>query len=291
MNGGTCYTQIVGDQIKNEYCICPADKTGETCAEHKPCDLSCVHGTCQYPFTPAGIVTDDVDREPYCSCDEGFSGILCESAIDECPDGKRTCYNGGKCKEIFHTEPGREGQPFKTPRYRCDCSVIDPKSPFAGLECQHPAENICSIMTVNKSSFCVNGGKCKDIVMTEDVHEGCECKPGFEGGHCEYVEGTDPDKVLASNTKSISSTADDSTKRTSDSSGLNGVGVFLIVLAFGAFFGGALITARKLKKKKAALKEASSAYDDNDLAFDADGNRMTNISISGDDAEREGEII
>ena len=168
-NGGTCYTQIVGDTIKNEYCICPPDRTGDTCADPKPCDLSCVHGKCKYPFSSTGnLVADDVDREPFCDCEDGYSGILCEAKTDECPDGKRTCYNGGQCKEMFHTHGKREGQPFATPKYRCDCSTIDPKSPFAGLECQHAPEKICSLMTLNKTSFCVNGGKCKDIVYVEE---------------------------------------------------------------------------------------------------------------------------
>lgn len=160
LNGGTCYTQISGDAIVREYCICPPDKTGETCAEVKDCELNCIHGDCLYPFTPVnGQVANDFSREPYCKCDEGFTGILCESEVDDCADGIRSCYNGGKCKEEKNSGEST---------YTCDCSVIPRTSPFVGLECEHPAETICSLMTVTKDSFCVNGGTCKDIVYTEE---------------------------------------------------------------------------------------------------------------------------
>jgi len=291
LNGGTCYTQIVGDTIRNEYCICPPDKTGTNCADHKPCDLTCVRGKCQYPFTPVGmVVADDVDKEPFCKCDEGFSGILCESAIEECLDNKRTCYNGGMCKESFHTGGRMDGQPFSTPRYKCDCSTIDPQSPYAGLECEHPAEKICSLMTFSKTSFCVNGGQCKDIVTTEDVHRGCDCLPGFEGDHCEYIEGTDPN-----NPKYIQSSTAPENNNSSFTDAieapLNAIEIFLVVIGCIGTFSLGVVTSRRLKKKKDALKETQEAYDENDLAFDADGNRMTNISINGDTAEREGEVI
>jgi len=292
LNGGTCYTQIVGDEIANEYCICPSDKTGDTCAEHKPCSLSCVYGKCQYPFTIAGADTDAaVDNEPFCKCDEGYSGILCESKIDVCPDGKRSCYNGGKCVEMFHENGGRlDGKPFNPPKYKCDCSVIDQKSPFAGLECQHEPERICSIMTVNKSSFCVNGGVCRDTVMTENVHKGCDCKPGFEGDHCEFEEGTNPE-----NNRLHVGASEIATNKVGSNSGIsskaiNGVGAFIVVFALIVTFLGGISTARRMKKRKQALQAATAAYEDNDLAFDADGNRMTNISI-GEPGERGGEVI
>jgi len=291
LNGGTCYTQIAGDTVVNEYCVCPPDKDGETCAELKPCGLSCVYGECRYPFSPAGVAAvDDVDKEPFCKCDDGYSGILCESEIEVCPDGELTCFNGAQCQEVkkVSSDAGWEDETYDPPRYACDCSVIDSRSPYAGIECQHPAERICSIMTKSTSSFCVNGGICTDIVMTEDVHRGCECPSGFEGDHCEYVEGTNPQRI---NSFSSLSNSSGNTNQTSTRQRLNGIGIFFVVLILTSAFFGGIYTAREMKKKQRALQEAAAAYDDNDLAFDADGNRMTNISINGDLSEREGEVI
>lgn len=291
MNGGTCYTQISGDSIVREYCICPTDKQGDTCEEHKQCGLNCIHGECLYPFTPSGSeIASDTNKEPFCKCDEGYTGILCESEVQVCPDEKRRCYNGGVCQELFHTGPGMLGQPFKDRKFKCDCSVIDPTSPFAGLECEHPAEQICSLMTIEKNSFCVNGGTCKDIVFTEDLHRGCTCPKGFEGEHCEFVEGTDPEKKIATSSTQPADSSFQSNTRTPSSPGLNGASLFAVVLTLSASFAAGVVTAYRMKKKRMALQEATMAYDDNDLAFDADGNRMTNISI-GDPAEREGEVI
>lgn len=293
MNGGTCYTQISGDSIVREYCICPSDKQGETCEEHKQCDLNCIHGECLYPFTPSGSeLASDTNKEPFCKCDEGYTGILCESEVEVCPGGERRCYNGGVCKELFHTGPNMLGQPFENRRFKCDCSVIDPTSPFAGLECEHPAEQICSLMTIEKNSYCVNGGTCKDIVFTEDLHRGCDCPKGFEGEHCEFVEGTNPEKVTATSASQSSDTSSKAkpVQRPPAAPGLNGASLFAVVLTLSASFAAGVVTAYRMKKKRLALQEATMAYDDHDLAFDADGNRMSNISIS-DPAEREGEVI
>jgi len=145
-------------------------------------------------------------------------------------------------------------------------------------------------MTIEKNSFCVNGGTCKDIVFTEDLHRGCTCPKGFEGEHCEFVEGTDPEKKIATSSTQPADSSFQSNTRTPSSPGLNGASLFAVVLTLSASFAAGVVTAYRMKKKRMALQEATMAYDDNDLAFDADGNRMTNISI-GDPAEREGEVI
>lgn len=282
MNGGNCYTQKSGATFI-EFCLCPADYEGDQCETKRECNLSCANGECKFPYIPPSSLTDlELNTDPYCFCEKGYSGVYCESPIETCPDGKRSCYNGSKCKEIFHPD----GRAFVTPRYRCDCeSAGDKKNPYAGLNCHIPAEKVCSLLTDKIVSFCVNGGTCKDMTTKEGAHFGCHCPDSFEGAHCEYIKGTNHLNSDALLTRSKSK------RENSKSGGLDGIIIFVVALvgvgAFLAFF----VMSRRIMRKRRALFEAATAYKDDDVAFDADGNRMTNISIGEDPAEREGEII
>lgn len=168
-NGGLCYREDVNNVVA-EYCICPSMWEGDTCEQQAGCNLGCIHGLCKFPFINGNSVyippesgKADFDDQPFCECDPGYTGMLCESTVQICPDNKRKCLNGGKCQELFHSD----GRSFKEPKYTCDCGAIDAKSPYAGLDCEHPAEKVCSLMTENITSFCVNGGNCKDIVYVD----------------------------------------------------------------------------------------------------------------------------
>lgn len=127
------------------------------------------------------------------------------------------------------------------------------------------------------------------------VHAGCDCHPGFEGDHCEFLKGTDPHKqamaeeALAEQAAAAMAGASPASSP-GMSKGIEGIAMFFIVLVCSAVFIGSLVLMRKLSKRRKALKEASAQYEDNDLSFDADGNRMQNISL-GDGSDREGEVI
>lgn len=289
MNGGNCYLEKSGATLI-EFCLCPAEYEGDRCETKRECRLSCAHGACKFPYVPPSAITDlELNKDPYCFCDPGYSGVYCESPIDTCPDGKRSCYNGAKCREVFHPD----GRAFLEPRYRCDCATAgDTKNPYAGLNCHIPAEKVCSLLTDKVVSFCVNGGTCKDITTREGSHFGCHCSDLFEGDHCEYERGTDPNNNN-SDSSLYTKTANDYSARRNPSSprGFSALVIFIVATGtFGSFIV-ILVTVRRISRKKRALQEAATAYKDDDVAFDADGNRMTNISIGEDPAEREGEII
>ena len=129
--------------------------------------------------------------------------------------------------------------------------------------------------------------------MLHSVHRGCNCPRGFEGEHCEFTEGTNPHKeVIEEKPTPATPSVSSSNQASNANGGLSGSGLFVIVLAVAASFSAGIITAYRMKRKKLAIQEAADmAFDDHDLAFDADGNRMTNISIGDDPAEREGELI
>ena len=70
-------------------------------------------------------------------------------------------------------------------------------NPFAGLDCEYGATISC--MTLggeSKHSFCTNGGECAYIVTDNEQHADCICMEGFEGSHCEYIEGTAPTAIV-----------------------------------------------------------------------------------------------
>jgi hypothetical protein len=135
---------------------------------------------------------------PYegCDCPTGYVGFSCEFHSEDpvdsdiisvvqkekdeekevsCEGGQLLCSNGSKCVN--------EGE-----EWRCDCESADSElaSFFAGRNCEHPVNDICtegfqkdSISSVTISnplpgtplSFCVNGGRCKKIVQPGERYD------------------------------------------------------------------------------------------------------------------------
>jgi surface protein len=89
-----------------------------------------------------------------CECNAGFTGVQCESDVNECSSSP--CGNGGTCSD------GVNG-------YTCVCAPG-----FTGTQCESDF-NECS------SSPCGNGGTCSDGVNGYT----CVCAPGFTGTQCE----------------------------------------------------------------------------------------------------------
>jgi len=78
--------------------------------------------------------------------------------------------------------------------YYCDCDAAFINTAYQGLYCEHEATEYCSYKgTVSRTSFCTNGGKCLAKVGENDAHLGCECPNNYEGDHCQFVKGTQPE--------------------------------------------------------------------------------------------------
>nr|XP_022331397.1 neurogenic locus notch homolog protein 2-like [Crassostrea virginica] len=89
-----------------------------------------------------------------CECPAGFTGLYCETDIDECMGDH--CENNGTCYDVING-------------YYCSCL-----NGFTGLNCESGAD-ACA------SSPCLNGGICTDYF--NGVH--CYCPEGTSGPFCE----------------------------------------------------------------------------------------------------------
>jgi len=152
------------------------------------CTLNCLKGICipsSYTLNGQSFQLDQ------CQCEDGWGGVLCDEVGKSCPDGTK-CYNGAECAERKKMETKGVNQ------YYCDCQTAYDHSSFAGQMCEAPATQVCEYgVSVSKSAFCTNGGKCKDVVVKDSsgqdvTHPGCKCPDGFVGDHCEYLKGTEP---------------------------------------------------------------------------------------------------
>ncbi|GMU21970.1 MAG: hypothetical protein AMXMBFR13_20580 [Phycisphaerae bacterium] len=105
-----------------------------------------------------------VDNNPgfSCICSLGFSGVFCETNVDDC--NPNPCQNGGVCTDGVNS-------------YSCSCPVG-----FTGVNCETNVDD-CD------PNPCQNGGTCTDGVDSY----ACTCPPGFTGTNCEInVDDCDP---------------------------------------------------------------------------------------------------
>lgn len=163
------------------------------------CNLFCYNkGVCRHGHGKfgayAGIdsMTEELPFEKelhengmYCSCPEGYTGLQCEIKYVTCGRDDHTCFNGSACVK---ERASNDGKVF----YRCECdvngSVMD--APYAGKYCEHIATTFCDGGDgfTHGSSFCTNGGKCKEHDPNSTTkHRGCICPDGWEGEHCETL--------------------------------------------------------------------------------------------------------
>lgn len=157
-----------------------------------------------------------------CVCDRGYAGADCSLQAINCrgdvdPNGARTCFNGGRCVEKEMYFPDQDS----TTTWYCDCSTAtgDAKR-FAGHQCQYPTSAHCEAgIKTSEYAFCVNGGRCIQIVDRGEPHPGCLCRTGFEGRHCQYAKGTAPAKEPI-----YSAAMENSTK------GIHGFALALVIL-------------------------------------------------------------
>lgn len=136
----------------------------------------------------------------YCQCPTGYVGSMCEIKLIPCPTGiNGTCTNGNPCKrsvddnneEFYHCE--------------CDVSQSDLSLPYAEKFCAHESTVFCindidaknikknrqSLGGASRSSFCINGGTCKEVITENGNHlSSCNCPSDYTGSHCEISNKT-----------------------------------------------------------------------------------------------------
>lgn len=78
------------------------------------------------------------DGPPVCQCSLGYSGVFCESDINECTS--EPCQNGGLCVDLIGS-------------YRCNCD----RTGFEGVNCETDI-NECLV----KNITCGERGKCEN---------------------------------------------------------------------------------------------------------------------------------
>ncbi|KHJ40306.1 EGF-like domain protein [Trichuris suis] len=115
-------------------------KATSACAQNP-----CMFGKCQYK-----------DGNPFCMCDQGFTGKRCDMRIDFCKGV--TCGRNARCISSL------EG-------HHCNC-----KPGFTGSNCEINYVGACK-----RPEVCVNGGTCE---VKGDTFE-CKCPEKFIGETCE----------------------------------------------------------------------------------------------------------
>jgi len=166
-----------------------------TQTQSQECTLQCLKGLCISSTYTLNGQSFQLDQ---CQCEDGWGGILCDEVGRSCPDGTK-CYNGAQC-----SKRNKKYETKGVNEYYCDCQTSYDYSSFAGQMCEAPATQVCEYgVSVSKSAFCTNGGKCKDVVVKDSsgkdaTHPGCKCPDGFVGDHCEYLNGTEPPPITTS---------------------------------------------------------------------------------------------
>ncbi|KAL7542402.1 hypothetical protein ACHAXR_013405 [Thalassiosira sp. AJA248-18] len=170
-------------EINPQFAVGPVPECQLNCQHGGYCTfISTDEGTLLNTFTSGGLIE-------HCVCPPGYSGLACESIVEQCHDMK--CHNGSPCSLM-------NGQ------YVCDCSEFDAVSSFAGAMCREPATTYCGQGDIHRRGFCTNGGLCKANLSVDSgdlthkdysTHKGCHCAPEFEGEHCEYLKGMTPNAL------------------------------------------------------------------------------------------------
>ncbi|CAH1785690.1 unnamed protein product [Owenia fusiformis] len=212
-NNATCK-----DGIKDFTCNCHPGYSGKNCqldineCESSPClnMAACVERSNQ---TVYGIGYRDLDVFSYttaagywCDCPLGFTGVHCETNIDECESNP--CVSGDCQDQVAGYQckcwPGYRGQ-------HCEieideCAELDPcqngatcQDKIADYVCVCPEEfngvqyggKNCTVELIGcLDNGCQNNATCRPYLVNEsnEVHNyTCDCTPGYYGYNCDVV--------------------------------------------------------------------------------------------------------
>jgi hypothetical protein len=90
---------------------------------------------------------------------------------EQCDD-HHICRNGSIC--VSHASGN----------FYCDCAAAPAGAIYAGISCDHLATSFCNAQGFESiTSFCTNGGACKEMVndIASEEHAGCNCPDDYKG--------------------------------------------------------------------------------------------------------------
>ncbi|GAB1868117.1 Protein crumbs [Camponotus japonicus] len=189
-NGATCVDIPNTKTGDNFTCNCMPGYDGPICDTPYCIRKKCQNGgRCDFLYL----------QTPKCTCSLGYSGMYCETNIDDCaPDleGNVPCKNDGKCYDGVSS-------------FTCDCQGTGYTGPHCSIdvdECQNPeidcghgkCENLqgtyqcicdpgycgynnCDMVDPCQEDYCQNGGTCK---CAHDGRYECDCTSEYTGQNC-----------------------------------------------------------------------------------------------------------
>ncbi|XP_008104121.1 neurogenic locus notch homolog protein 4 [Anolis carolinensis] len=178
-NGGTCL-----DGLGSYSCQCLSGWTGLHCHLHDACLGNACH-------PDAHCDTDLLTGHAVCTCQQGYTGALCNEDIDECQMGADPCEHGGSCHNTLGSftcrcPEGYTGSRCESNLNEClsqpchnGASCLDLLGKF---QCLCPSGFSGPLCEVEEcvTDHCLNGGTC--LQQTQGFT--CKCLPGFEGPRC-----------------------------------------------------------------------------------------------------------
>ncbi|XP_017770186.1 PREDICTED: protein crumbs isoform X2 [Nicrophorus vespilloides] len=176
-NNFTCHCAegMVGDLCDTPYCLvkgqgcengfCNMSSKVPICQcqlgfDGKYCEINvddCVTATGDSPCLNGGVCVDGVN-EYKCNCTGiGYTGMLCETDIDECFENKEICGPIRNCTNTMGS-------------YKCSCN-------------NNMCGNFCNLVDLCSEKPCGNKGEC-EANCTEVSDYVCTCSEGWSGKNC-----------------------------------------------------------------------------------------------------------
>jgi len=161
LNGGSCQPEnpeqpcgctkwFTGPHCELEYWMTPPKPTAKnTSTDDVECNLDCKNGGICLSGDTSNAKWGSQDGK-YCSCPDNYAGLQCEYPAEVCGDGDLVCLHGSSCVQ------DNDG------KYRCDRSQ-------KRMEYCNPINFPEYSLGMAVPAFCVNGGRCLELVYGREV--------------------------------------------------------------------------------------------------------------------------